>query len=1573
MSPNRIRRFRRLVQTASLALAAICVLWAMPARALTKHFAKGALIIPMQTSFQDACGLVSAYGLVYQVLAANYYLKNTLHQQPVTVHWVYKTDKTSPNRCVPTNLNPNPQTPNTCTAPFTGGSCPSALPYQVSGWNDGCDFTVTNTLSAPVTLIDNKTGLDATSVPPGSFSTNDTTSGALKALSYPNYKSIKVQHTITASTNVTAVQYLGGAFVIDAPDAPNFLALLDGALVATDFYGAPIDFTPFRTTGICGVSSGGGVATFTTSMPAPNTNNYANIHYVKIHRAQTAFDASDSQLMSDIPAKIALLVTAGGMAGFGSAANGIKSDMLPAYLASAGLANLKNAQGCPPTGYNALHAPSNCPNGAKHGLIFDAFDVFDMMDTDPVGLTDSLLNEIKSPLPPPGVNPFVYQNLWVPHWEGTVFDKSQTVDGKRTCDSTCINTARDTISRISLSPPPNVRKIGLLLECGSIGVIEGAADNAGPSGGWWYPDLPVSGNDPDGGYPGVGFDAGPGQPAEQIITCSSSADGGCVPGSPVRGVIHEVDTNGLINGSPLRNCTDPNLPNGSNCVYYASPGDPFAQIGDQLWFPRSGLVSDYSPYTGAAYKPEWSSLAFLIAKADTTKVGSLQAARAQAMSDVFSKDTREPIGDQDPKDASFNVYLGGHTYASDVAGTRVVLNTMLALGTSLATIETGVASPTAYNGNVFVGTYLRVKPSDPNLGPPPEWLSFAPNAGSSFHFPYHAGAVRAHPLSGSSSLAQGANAYTDAIASSSGKLFSTDASIPVTSPTNRNIFTYLGGDVQAAPVLGGGKRAPLGGLQAGWTPIDFDYPSADPTKGCLDKFRIGEINSSTNPSYAGVPYAGMLPGVDGVCDLQEALEVTTVDLGTDHGTTNGAPGKSIPTAFLNDITNAQEMIQLARGFCYATTTHTDGTGGLVPHPVLPTDCNYFYNNKGKLQDNLGNMGGVFHSQPAIINASTLVGDAPSGKHRPTVLYVGSLDGMLHALYVPSDGLDNGYTGPAATLHNFNADASSTFTGHTPFSGPFAAPAQPLKELWSFIPPGQLPLLKSNNARVDSSPAVIDVFGDFGGLGVREWHTVLIASAGGNNREVFALDVSNPLKPVLLWDVESNFEGQSPIALQYSPVRLANDDTGLDTTTRAQSFIWQNGCHDATICTPANFVLPPLSDPGRTVSGLFNYYHMGASNSLSAAPLRRNNAPVFAVFVGTNEPQDQTNSGNGIYTFAIDAVTGQKLWEFNNPYKLSKDPAAQVAGIGDTPPAGVTLFSKAGNAIIDTAYVGDEEGGLWELDAADGLNLTSYASTLGAPPTPTTCNGSNCNFALSQAFGDGSKGPQPISTLSSIFIVPSNYPSTGPLSVYAGQAMLAYGTAGTDTISSLEPANGDCSSGTCISGFLHLLPIAPNQRYSPSQVKGSTITQALVQQKGVAIEAPNYPLSLPTGERLFGSIVAAGTSLFFSTNAGAGAQIDSQGNQTGASYRFDLGANLNLSSPFATSQLANTNFGGAGGTPLLYVDPNTKAASLVTVTDQKITFVSIPNTVNLSGPSVNGKNTTAATFLGWFFRRRGSEY
>ena len=355
--------------------------------------------------------------------------------------------------------------------------------------------------------------------------------------------------------------------------------------------------------------------------------------------------------------------------------------------------------------------------------------------------------------------------------------------------------------------------------------------------------------------------------------------------------------------------------------------------------------------------------------------------------------------------------------------------------------------------------------------------------------------------------------------------------------------------------------------------------------------------------------------------------------------------------------------------------------------------------------------------------------------------------------------------------------------------------------------------------------------------------------------------------------------------------------------------------------------------------------MGAGESVQAAVLRRNNQPVFAAFLSTNEP-----GGNGLYVFAIDIATGAKLWEFNNPYDKASDASGMADGLDNTAPPGVTLFSKANNSLIDTVYSGDLEGSLWELDAADGLSLTSYANQIGSSCTAA----GSCNFALSNAYGYDPNGyPQPITTLSTIFTVPS-VPSTSWLSNYVGQTLLAYGTAGTDKVSSLPYT---------VTGSLHMFPLSASARLTSSQVIGPPSQFSLASSKGLAKEVTGYPQYVTTGERLYGSITAVGDHLFFATTSGSVTDIDKRGALTGSTYNVDMGVTL------ASSRTAlTTSSGGAGGT-VLVAKNSSGVTKVITVTDQKINVSSPSGTLHVTA----GTTPPPTTFLGWFFRSTGHEY
>jgi len=142
------------------------------------------------------------------------------------------------------------------------------------------------------------------------------------------------------------------------------------------------------------------------------------------------------------------------------------------------------------------------------------------------------------------------------------------------------------------------------------------------------------------------------------------------------------------------------------------------------------------------------------------------------------------------------------------------------------------------------------------------------------------------------------------------------------------------------------------------------------------------------------------------------------------------------------------------------------------------------------------MGGVEHSAPAIVGPSTLTSTT-----RPTMAYVGALDGMIHAFQA-----------------GVNSAASPTNPGEISGAG---------KELWAFIPSSQEPKLQyfrspnviSNYPAVDASLAYSEV-PDPNTSGA--YLTVLLGTMGVGGNSLIALDVTNPTastpaKPKLLWE------------------------------------------------------------------------------------------------------------------------------------------------------------------------------------------------------------------------------------------------------------------------------------------------------------------------------------------------------------------------------------------------------------------------------------------------------------------------
>ncbi|WP_453988983.1 pilus assembly protein [Alishewanella longhuensis] len=155
---------------------------------------------------------------------------------------------------------------------------------------------------------------------------------------------------------------------------------------------------------------------------------------------------------------------------------------------------------------------------------------------------------------------------------------------------------------------------------------------------------------------------------------------------------------------------------------------------------------------------------------------------------------------------------------------------------------------------------------------------------------------------------------------------------------------------------------------------------------------------------------------------------------------------------------------------------------------------------GTLRPRVSLLGDIAHSSPVYVGApqnrnfqryawdgaSSYAKFLSDKKNRAPVVYVGANDGMLHG---------------------FNADPASSTKGREVFAYVPQRMLTAAAQLSSFAKETY-----AHRFYVDGSPTVADVYIN------NEWRTVLVSSLGRGGNSVFALDVTDPTKITLLWDL-----------------------------------------------------------------------------------------------------------------------------------------------------------------------------------------------------------------------------------------------------------------------------------------------------------------------------------------------------------------------------------------------------------------------------------------------------------------------
>ena len=177
----------------------------------------------------------------------------------------------------------------------------------------------------------------------------------------------------------------------------------------------------------------------------------------------------------------------------------------------------------------------------------------------------------------------------------------------------------------------------------------------------------------------------------------------------------------------LSNCSDPTMAAGSECAYFSYPGDSFAQTGDYMWSAGYGHTYSYTPQSGSTYRAGVVPLISIVSSLQTSLLGtptpyngstlsaSATAARAMISSDLTTRN----IKDNTPGEANI-LYLAGHDETTSVAGTKIMLETLLQLGISTlpsitVTTEASRSSPidASIDGTdaILQGTFDEVTPT----------------------------------------------------------------------------------------------------------------------------------------------------------------------------------------------------------------------------------------------------------------------------------------------------------------------------------------------------------------------------------------------------------------------------------------------------------------------------------------------------------------------------------------------------------------------------------------------------------------------------------------------------------------------------------------------------------------------------------------------------------------------------------------------------------------------------------------------------------------------------------------------
>lgn len=303
---------------------------------------------------------------------------------------------------------------------------------------------------------------------------------------------------------------------------------------------------------------------------------------------------------------------------------------------------------------------------------------------------------------------------------------------------------------------------------------------------------------------------------------------------------------------------------------------------------------------------------------------------------------------------------------------------------------------------------------------------------------------------------------------------------------------------------------------------------------------------------------------------------------------------------------------------------------------------------------LSNFGDVYHSSPVVVGRPqfNLPDESynefrrrPEVANRPTVLYVGTNDGILHAFAAEPTTITAG------------PHAGTTIEAGT--------------ELWGFIPPAVFSSLKDTQTghvyTVDGTPYVRDVFyrrtpgaAPDGSI----YHTVLMIPLGRGGGAYVALDVTDPLVPTFLWQFSTPEMGLTLGAPALAQV-LTTVGSALEERAVAILPAGQASSIDPVTCGPQN--------------------NGDAWDSPDGCVARGNSASPLNVTTASGAITHRCWGTRGRHVYFVDPATGQIVQHLaDNTFNAPMN-------------GGVGVYSGDVGTITTRAFMNDADGFMWRFD------------------------------------------------------------------------------------------------------------------------------------------------------------------------------------------------------------------------------------------------------------------------------------